>query len=149
MALFKFLNGLKTSPVSNFWKLKEHHVPSSPGVYLLVAKPSVHFSYPAGRSPIFYIGQARSLRQRLNRHLVHSTEVRQNRRIPSAKLYWPRYEYAGVFGGRYCFIRTWQGVTPKSLENLVLARFAKRYHTFPVANSAGAWDRVDEEFANV
>jgi len=149
MALFKFLNGLKTSPVSNFWKLKEHHIPSSPGVYLLVAKPSVHFSYPAGRSPIFYIGQAHSLHQRLNRHLVHSKEVLQDRRSRSIPLYWPRYEYAGVFGARYCFIRTWQGMTPRSLEDLVLARFAKRYRAFPVANGAGAWNRVDKEFANI
>jgi hypothetical protein len=49
----------------------------------------------------------------------------------------PRHEYGGAFGGRYCFIRTWQGVRRKALEDVVLARFALRYRAFPVANGAG------------
>lgn len=148
MALFKFLAGMKTSPVSDFWHLDDHDTPTLPGVYLLVAKPSVHFIYPKGKSPIFYIGQARSLRKRLLAHLKYSRHVREDRRGPSSPLYWPRYEYAGVFGARYCFIRTHQGRTPKELEDIVLARFAKRYHSFPVANGAGAWNRIEKEFAN-
>ena len=149
MALFKFLKGLKISPAANFWRLENRHIPSAPGVYLLVAKPEVHFIYPRGKSPIFYIGQARSLRQRLERHLDYSRHVREERREPSEPLYWPRYEYAGTHGARYCYIRTWQGITPKALEDIVLARFQVRYHSRPVANSAGAWNRTDKEFACV
>ena len=148
MALFKFLAGLEASPLADFWRLDEHDTPELPGVYLLIAKPSVHFLYPHGKSPIFYIGHARSLRDRLSRHLEFSQHVRDDRRGPSSPLYWPRYEYAGVFGARYCFIRTRQGRTSKDLEDIVLARFAKRYHSFPVANGAGAWNRIEREFAN-
>jgi hypothetical protein len=149
MALFKFLGGLKTSPLSDFWHLDEHDTPDLPGVYLLIAKPSVHFLYPTGRSPVFYIGQARSLRKRLFTHLTFSRHVRDDRRASNAPLYWPRYEYGGAFGARYCFIRTHQGRTSKDLEDIVLARFAKRYRSFPVANGAGAWNRIEREFTDV
>jgi hypothetical protein len=149
MALFQFLDGLKVSRMADFWSLEGPDIPASPGVYLLVAKPSVHFIYPAGRSPIFYIGQARSLRQRLLRHRTYSVHVREERRQPSSPLYWPRYEYAGAHGARYCYIRTWPGCTPKALEDTVLARFARRYRSFPVANGAGAWNRIEREFNSV
>jgi hypothetical protein len=149
MALFQFLNGLKVSRMANFWSLDDHDIPALPGAYLLVAKSSVHFLYPAGRSPIFYIGLARSLRQRLQRHRLYAGHRRDGYRQPSAPLYWPRYEYAGAFGARYCYIRTWSGCTPKALEDIVLARFQKRYHARPVANSAGAWNRVWDEFKSV
>ena len=145
MALFKFLSGLAVSPTADFWRLENRDIPASPGVYLLLAKSNVHFIYPAGKSPIFYIGQAGSLRRRLQDHRRYSGQVRDNRR-DSNPLYWPRYEYAGAHGARYCYIRTWQGRTPKALEDIVLARFQKRYHARPVANSAGAWNRIESEF---
>lgn len=74
------------------------------------------------------------------------TEARDSRRY---FLYEPRHEYGRIYGARYCFIRTWQGVSGKNLEDIVLARFAKRYHSFPVANGAGAWKRIEKEFDRV
>jgi hypothetical protein len=47
-----------------------------------------------------------------------------------------------TYGGRYCFVRTWQGMTPKGLEEEVMARFPKKYHCFPIANGAGSWWRI-------
>ena len=141
MATFKFLGDLKTSEVANFWRLASHDIPASPGVYFLIAKPGVRFTYPGGTSSIFYVGQAGSLQRRLFDHLRFSTHVREKRRV-GYSLYWPRYEYAGVFGGRYCYIATPRRSTPKALEDLVLARFAHQYRAFPVANSAGAWNQV-------
>ena len=145
MALFKFLRGLQVSRMANFWQLKNHDIPALPGVYLLVAKPSVHFIYPAGKSPVYYIGHTQSLRSRLLNHLKWHSEVRKGKRS-TYYLCEPRHEYGGKYGGRYCYIRTWQGCTSKALEDIVLARFAKRYHSFPVANSAGAWNRIQKEF---
>ena len=144
MSAFSFLGDFDSSPLSglsNFWRLENHDVPDAPGVYFLVAKPGVRVTYPTGTSPIYYIGQASSLRNRLLGHLDFTTHVRENRRTTSP-LYWRVYEYGGVHGGRYCYMRTWRGVTPKALEDIVLARFAKRYRAFPVANNAGAWNRV-------
>jgi hypothetical protein len=141
MAHFSFLDELEPTPLVDFWRMDEHPVPASPGVYFLVAKPSVRFTYPKGKSPIFYIGQAASLRRRLTQHFTFSTHVRENRRV-GYSLYFPRYEYAGAHGGRYCYLRTWQGCTPRALEEIVLARFAEHYRSFPVCNGAGSWNRV-------
>jgi len=142
VALFHFLEDLKPSKLADFWRLREHDIPALPGVYVLAAKANVRYPYPTGNSPIFYIGQAKSLRQRLRTHLLYSEQASGDRRIP---LYWPRYEFAAVHGGRYCYIRTWQGMGPKVLEDTVLARFAKRFRAFPIANGAGAWSRIDLE----
>lgn len=146
LALFHFLEGLEPSAFADFWRLREHDIPDLPGVYVLAARANVRYRYPAGNSPIFYIGQAKSLRNRLHTHLVYSKQARDDRRAP---LYWPRYEFAAIHGGRYCYIRTWQGLSPKSLEDTVLARFAKRFRSFPIANGAGAWTRIHTEMKEV
>lgn len=149
MALFDFLEGLKVppSPIAKFWQVKEHPIPNAPGVYILIARRGVRFTYPRGKSPVYYIGQTRSLRVRLRGHLRWHIEVRDDSRSVFP-LYEARHEYGGQFGGRYCYIKTWQGQSPKSLEDIVLARFAKRFNTFPVGNGAAAWNRVEKEFKN-
>lgn len=143
MALLKFLEDLETetSPLQDLWRFDEHDVPEKPGVYILVSDGTVHFPYPGGNSPIFYIGQSVSLFGRLKIHRNYSNQAKHDRQEP---LYWPRYEYAARFGARYCYI-TRQCIKPKALEDLVLARFAKKYFSFPVANGAGAWKRVSKE----
>ena len=103
------------------------------------------FNYPEGNSPVFYIGQASNLRRRLNEHLKWASEARDtpNRRY---NLYHPRYEYAAKFNPRYTYIRTWQNVTPKDLEDIILARFAWKYLSFPVTNGQGAWRRIEQQW---
>lgn len=118
------------SPISNFWYLAKHDIPESPGVYMLVAKPSVRFRYPEGWSSVYYIGHASSLRRRLLQHLKWHTKVREdNRGIYS--LVESRHEYGAKFGERYCYIETWRKHSSKDLEDMVLAEFAKFYHSFP------------------
>ena len=148
MSAFKFLNDFEFSPVSNFWRLNEYDIPSSPGVYLLIARKGFYFNYPTGKNPVYYIGKTDSLRRRLKGHLKYHTQVKDNKRSKKFSLYEPRHEYGAVFGGRYCFIRTWQGVSTKNLEDKVLAQFAKYYHSFPVANSAGAWNQIEKKIKN-
>jgi hypothetical protein len=136
----------KPSAVSNFWKCDEHDIPASPGVYLLIAKSDVQFPYPAGKSPIYYVGKTRSLHMRIvEQHLKYHTQVQKNCRSGRCLLEM-RHEYGGIYGGRYSFIRTWPGVSRKDLEDMLLAAFATKYHAFPVANSAGAWKRLKNEF---
>jgi hypothetical protein len=147
MRTLQFLKDYKTkaSKIANFWKLAEHDIPSKPGVYLLIAE-SVSFRHPVGKSRIYYIGQTNNLKRRLVGHLKWHTDARKKKRH-SYSLLEPRHEYGGVYGGRYCFIPTWHGLSARSLEETVLARFARHYHTFPVANGAGAWRRIEKEFA--
>ena len=138
----KFLQDLWTSPIPlrDYWKMKNDDIPASPGVYILLSTPSIRFQYPRGKSPIFYIGKAANLRRRLHEHLKYSLEaIKEKDR--KREWYWPRYEFAASFGGRYTFIHTWQGMNPKELENMILRRFAVYYRSFPVANGAGSWPK--------
>jgi hypothetical protein len=98
------------------------------------------FDYPQGKSPVFYMGQSANLRARLETHWYWADQAAQAARAPS--LYWPRYEYAARYGEWYAYMRTWQRLTPRALEEMAMARFAARYRAFPVANSAGSWNRV-------
>ena|SRR5271154_1864768 len=131
----------KPSNVSDFWQCKDHKIPKSPGVYLLIAK-NVRFRYPAGRSSIYYIGQAKSLHKRLvKQHHKYHRHVKGNRRLGDY-LYEARHEYGGTFGGRYCYIQTWQRISPEKLEKKVIRAFMEQYHAPPIANGAGIWGWV-------
>jgi hypothetical protein len=124
----------------DFWNLGQHPIPALPGAYVLAAHN--WFAYPAGKSPVFYIGQAANLQKRLGDHLKFAEQVRDNDRRGLA-MYYPRYEYAGAFGARYAYVRTWQRLTPRGLEEMLMASFARRYRAFPIANSAGSWNRLN------
>ena len=90
---------------------------------------------------MFYIGQSGNLHSRLNMHLDYATQVLNDDRREGL-LYYPRYEYAGKFGKSYAYLRTWQRMKPKALEEELMACFARQYHAFPIANAAGSWNRV-------
>ena len=117
-----------------FWSLAAHDVPERSGVYVLIARRK--FPYPKGRSPVFYVGQAKNLRRRLRSHLTYARRARADRRL---RLYWPRYEYAAAFGKRYALVLTTRGQSPHSLEKRVLQDFSRKYRTFPLANGQGTW----------
>jgi hypothetical protein len=126
----------KTSRVSDFWRCKDHNIPKFPGVYLLIAKKCT-FRYPTGRSPVYYIGKAKSLYKRiLKDHYKWHSHVKGDRRKDNC-FYEARHEYGGVFGGRYCYIQTWKRISPEKLEKIVIGAFVQSYHTIPVANRAG------------
>lgn len=124
----------KPSPVSVLKQCEEHGIPSSPGVYFLIAKRH-RFHYPNGQSSIYYIGQAKSLHRRIvEQHSKWHERARSNLDVIE-----PRHEYGSVFGGRYCYIQTWQGISPKSLEKKVIRAFIQRYHAPPVTNGGQTW----------
>jgi hypothetical protein len=133
----------EASHLQDFWRLDEHDIPETGGAYVLVA--SEWFVYPSGKSPVFYVGQSRNLRQRLRMHRRYSIDVRDDQRN-RGDLYWPRYEYAGRFGSRYAFVKTHRGKTPRAVEEELLASFARQYRSFPVANGSGSWNRVPKHF---
>jgi hypothetical protein len=146
MELLRFLakENLEKLPseIANFWRSDKHKIPNSPGVYILIAKKGIQFHYPKRKSPIYYIGQTNKLRKRIvEQHRKHHSHVRNDRRL-KGYLYEARHEYGGAFGGRYCYIQTWKGKTPKQLEKQIIRAFMKCYHAPPVANGAGAWGWV-------
>ncbi|MBI3242039.1 MAG: hypothetical protein HYZ49_07085 [Chloroflexi bacterium] len=139
MKVLYFLNDFDLSPTYNLWTADMAQVPTQPGAYVLLAASGTKFLYPNGSSPVFYVGQASNLQKRLLTHRKYSLEAKSDRKLP---LYYPRYEYAAVFGCRFALIRTWQGFSAKALEEVVLAHFAKRFRSFPIANGAGSWNRI-------
>ena len=126
------------SEVQQFWDLKDHVIPQQPGVYILLAR-GTRFRYPRGTNSVYYIGQSLNLRRRLRDHLKYASEAKNDRKL---LLYWPRYEYAAKYGTHYCFIRTWQNLKPRGLEEILMAHFAEKHRCFPVANGAGSWNRI-------
>jgi hypothetical protein len=129
----------KHGPIRDFWQLRDHDIPKIGGVYILLASPGVTFMYPRRRSSVFYIGQAKNLRNRLYFHLHFAEEAKNNRK---ETLYWPYYEYAAAFGARYTFIPSMSRENPKKMEDDVLACFAEHYRSWPVANGAGGWNSL-------
>lgn len=130
----------RTRRVRDFWSLAGDNITEKAGVYILLATGRHSFEYPRGRSPIFYIGQAGNLRRRLKSHLKYAGEAcaRGKRRLA---LYWPRYEYAAVFGARYAVIPARPNQSPRTLECRMLRAFARKHRAFPVANSQGSWNK--------
>lgn len=139
MSILAFLGDIEHGPLLDLWTTETEAVPAQPGAYVLLADPGMSFPYPNGKSPVFYIGKSVNLRRRLADHPRYSAEARSDR---SLSLYWPRYEYAAAFGCRFVYIRTWQGLSPRALEEISLARFAEHYRSFPVANGSGSWSRT-------
>src|SRR5439155_13813899 len=128
--------GLTHSPIRYLDDVRLQDVHHAGGAYVLLAEPSNSFAYPRRRSSVFYIGQALNLRGRLMTHARYAWEAYFNRR---RTLYWPMYEYAAAFGCRYAYLRTRGVQTPPQLEESLLAMFAERYRSWPVANGAGGW----------
>ena len=121
-----------------FWELHDHDIPAAPGAYILLAR-GTRFRYPSGTNTVYYIGQSRNLGRRLRRHLSRALEARDDRQ---RTVYIQRHEYAAAFGTHYCYVHTWAGLTPRALEELLLARFAEKHRSFPVANGAGSRRRI-------
>ncbi len=131
----------RNSPCQRLEHLRPDDAPAKPGVYILLATARVTFRYPRGRSPVFYIGQARDLCSRLLEHRRYYGQARHDRKLV---LYWPIYEYAAAYGARYTYILAGPRQRPRALEGEILAMFATRYRSWPVANGAGAWDSVPQ-----
>ena len=125
-----------------FWDLRDHDIPAKAGAYILLARGK-RFQYPIGRNPVYYIGQSTNLRRRLHTHLRRAEDVKSRENRQSIRE-WPRYEYAASFGTHYCYIRTWGRLEPGALEEILMGHFLMRHRSFPVANSAGSWSRIDK-----
>jgi hypothetical protein len=139
MTPLDFLGDLIPSPVRDLLTWDKTQAPRAPGAYILLAGSGATFRYPAGESPVFYIGQAGKLRSRLWRHM---TAIRQAREARRHCVYRPTREYGAAFGTHYSFVLAPSGWLPKRLEDVLMARFARRYRSLPVANGAGAWRRI-------
>ena len=112
--------------------------PTSAGVYILVSERTL-FTYPAGATSVFYIGQASNLRARLGDHRKFTRHIRDGE---ASGRYYPRYEWAANHGALVTYsVRPLVNstLTPKAMESQLLRTFALAFRAQPVANSQSAW----------
>ncbi len=126
-------------PIRDFWDSDQDEIPARPCAYVLIAGQGFTFMYPRRQSSVFYIGQARNLRQRLCEHLRYARAAKYKRK---EVLYSPRYEWAATFGARYTYILCRSQERPKRLEEDLLAMFAEHYRAWPLSNGVGSWKRL-------
>ena len=134
-----------SDPIEIKGEVNIKNLPKSAGAYILYAEDE-NFIYPEGKSPIFYIGMSKNLGQRIKTHIKFTKEACLPMDERNSYLYWPRYEYAAKYKTYLVYIKTWQGKTPKSLEDDLLALFARKYFAFPIANGLGSWNKIYQLF---
>ena len=125
-----------------FSDLQNHDIPTKAGAYILLAR-GTRFQYPKGKNAVYYIGQSTNLRRRLRTHLRYTGYARDRANRQHTR-YWPRYEYAARFETRYCYVTTWASLKPRKLEEILMGHFMMQHRSFPVANGAGSWSRIDK-----
>ena len=139
--MLDFLININTQPISDLLAYDKYSVPEMPGAYILIANAGTEFTYPAGNSPVFYIGQGINLKKRLN---LRRQQISQAKRRQPRRIYPPQFEYGAAFGSRFTYILATESQYPKSLEDQIMAMFANRFHCLPAANGAGAWARMNQ-----
>jgi hypothetical protein len=129
---------VKMTPFMNIETLEKEDMPEAPGVYVMMSDHT-GYVYPwsdsKGTSRVYYIGQAKNLRKRLEIHKKWCTRAISTINIGS--IYWyPRYEYAAHHG---CNVAWVISKTPGKMEDDLLVDFAQYYGAKPVANGQSAW----------
>jgi len=106
-------------------------VPDEPGAYVLGTGDGTMIAYPWGTSPIYYIGKADILRNRLSDHRKHTLGARNDHQ----EVAWlPRYQYGAAFGTDCVWYLAYDNMDPKNLEATLVESFYWSYGAIPVAN---------------
>jgi hypothetical protein len=143
MSSLDFLGNLIASPIRDLMNCDRVDAPREPGAYILIATPGITFRYPRGESSVFYIGQTVRLRKRLRTHRKNILKANDQ----SQPVYRPVREYGAAYGAHYSFVVAGTEYTSRRLEDLLMARFARKYRSLPVANGAGGWKRIRQIIA--
>lgn len=109
-------------------------VPNEPGIYIMVAKKG-DFVYPKKKTPVFYIGTSKQLKNRLKRHLGRYKEAKDDFKKHKSWNY-SRYNYAVAFGADIYYMRITGRETSKALESKAMEGFYDKYGALPVGNGA-------------
>ena len=107
-------------------------VPDEPGAYVFGTADNTMLVYPWGLSPIYYIGQAQSLRARLSDHCKATLGA-----MDADETYWrPRYQYGAAFGAHVVWYLA-RGLELQNFEATLITSFYDTYGAQPIAN--GSW----------
>ena len=108
----------------------EDQLPETGGAYIL-GTSSTLLTYPWGASPIFYIGKARNLRDRVSQHREYILNARDNH----DEHYWPRYQYGAAFGAHVAWYSRRGPEEPQNVEAYLIEKFYETFGAIPTANS--------------
>ena len=106
-------------------------IPDEPGAYILGTTDGTMIVYPWGVSPIYYIGKASNIRNRLSDHRKHTLGARNDHQEDS---WWPRYQYGGAFGADCVWYLAHDDHDPQNLEATLIESFYWTYGAIPVTN---------------
>jgi hypothetical protein len=138
----------KMSPFMNIESLDKEDIPEEPGVYIMMSDHT-EYLYPwsdsKGPSQVYYIGQSKNLRDRLNTHKRLYLRSSSTKYLPP--IYWePRYEYASHHG---CNVAWMISKTPRKTEHALLVDFARYYGAKPVADGQSAWSQLPNRLRRI
>ncbi len=105
-----------------------------PGAYVLGSSDGTMFTYPWGKSPVYYIGKSDSLWDRLDEHKKWIKKAIDDHEEDS---WWPRYQYGAAFGATFAWYTIRGTQSASSLEADLINEFYEMYGSIPVAN--GTW----------
>jgi len=127
------------SKLTNIERIAKQDIPEEPGAYIMLSD-NTEYIYPwsdsRGTSRVYYVGQAKNLRDRLVTHRKLCLQTKTN---PRHNYYYPRYEYAAYHGCNVCWVTCKGKQEAKQTEEDLLFDFAYYYGAKPVANSQSAW----------
>ena len=106
-------------------------IPDEPGAYVLGTRDGTMITYPWGVSPIYYIGKASNLRNRLSDHKKHTLGAKKDH---TERAWWPRYQYGAAFGADCVWYLAHDDNDPQNLEARLVESFYWAYGAIPVAN---------------
>ncbi|MDE0450787.1 MAG: hypothetical protein OXI90_03345 [Gammaproteobacteria bacterium] len=119
------------TPVINLLAAKDADLPTEPGAYVLGTAGETMLVYPWGTSPVYYIGKAEDLRERLS---THRTYIQGAKDDYWERWWWPRYQYGAAFGASCVWFASHE-TSAKVLEASLVSEFYLRYGSIPVANT--------------
>lgn len=109
----------------------EYQLPETGGAYILGTSGTM-LTYPWGSSPIFYIGSAKNLRDRVIHHRDSILMARDNH---DEVYYWPRYQYGAAFGADVAWYSRRGRQPPQNVEADLIEKFYETFGAIPTANS--------------
>ena len=110
----------------------EYQLPETGGAYIFGTSGTM-FTYPWGSSPIFYIGKASNLRDRVSQHKRNILKARKNHK---ERYFWPRYQYGAAFGAHVAWYSRRGPEDPQNVEAYLIEKFYDTFGAIPTANSS-------------
>lgn len=130
--LAKKHDGWYHNPGYEMFNLLEHEpsfLPQKRGAYVLGTADNTLLTYPWGMSPVYYIGKAENLRNRIEDHANRMSAACDDHSASWS----PRDQYGAAFGSHCVWYRT-KKEDPHNVEAKLMESFFLYYGALPAAN---------------